>query len=187
MRLQVAGGQGARSQVLEVHLCPRPLQMRHTAQLLWLLQPPRGGDCASVQPQGPGLRLSKCPLQPVGQRLSGKAAPTACGPPCGPRSSHNLTRVLQPPRRPHSPGRSVSGGERSRAWKPHREARGRVPVKRESGGKLRGQCWAQVGVGDRASRAEEAADAKALRLGDLPGATEQVPGSVSAHAPDAPL
>lgn len=36
-----------------------------------------------------------------------------------------------------------------------------------------GQCWAQAGVCDRASQAEGAADAKALRLGDLLEATEQ--------------
>lgn len=165
--LQVAGGQGPCSQVVEVLLCRRPLQMGHTAQLPWQLQPPWA--------RGPCLCPASGPRPPSAE-LSGRAAPTACGPPCGPGSSQKLTHVSQNPRRPHSPGCSVSDGEKPWAWKPDKEARGWVPVERESGGKLRGQCWAQVGVGDRASWAKEAAGAKALRLGDFPGTPEQGSG-----------
>lgn len=70
--VQAAGQQRAYSKVLEVCLSRWPLQMGHTGQLMWQLQPPWGGDSASV--------LSGHVSPGTGQGHSGRAAPTAGGP-----------------------------------------------------------------------------------------------------------
>ena len=70
--VQAAGRQRAYSKVLEVCLSRWPLQMGRTGQLMWQLQPPWGGDSASV--------LSGHVSPATGQGHSGRAAPTAGGP-----------------------------------------------------------------------------------------------------------
>lgn len=106
--VQAAGRQRAYSKVLEVCLSRWPLQMGRTGQLMWQLQPPWGGDSASV--------LSGHVSPATGQGHSGRAAPTAGGPWCeidtAPGALAN-THMSRSSRGPLSPRRSVSDGEKS--------------------------------------------------------------------------